>query len=124
MKAYMGRQLTIIANIILLYSALYIIAMMDPFNCESESNYVPKSKRWKRLNDGKTYLSEKVLHYTRPITEWFSSMEEEWSEYYATRVPELEYQEARRRHYIAESMAENYEPLTREAWKEEQRNYV
>ena len=122
----MGRKLTIVVNIILLYSAIYTLNVTEPINewmGNDAPRYVPKSKRWKRLKEVKEYLTEQARKHTHPIIKTMSDMEESWHEYYANRVPEMEYNEARRRHRIAESMADNYSPLTREAWEENMLRY-
>ena len=120
---WLKAQLTTIGNIITLYSAMYFIVLLETFTSSHfERKYVPKSKRWNRLNEATFKLSENVRNYTSPIVEWFSSLEEDWSEYY-TRVPEMEYQHARRRHYIAKSMNDDFSPLNRDTWNENQMNY-
>lgn len=87
-----------------------------------ERKYVPKSRRWNRLNKTRTKMFESVRNYVSPISDWFSDIEENWSEYYK-RVPEIEYKEARRRKCIAESLNEGYSPLTRAAWSQNQIDY-
>jgi len=117
----MGRQLTIVVNIILLYTAIYVLNITNPINewmYPDKPKYVPKSKRWRRLNEVKLYLTERARIHTHPIIKKLSNMEDNWHEFYAKRVPEMEYNEAKRRHQMAESMADNYSPLTRIAWEE------
>ena len=89
--AYMGKKLTIIANIIILYSTMYIISIMQTFDdwaTTGTPRYRPKSKQWKRLNEGKQYLSDKALQCTKPILAWMSNYEEDWHEFYRARVPQ------------------------------------
>jgi len=86
----MGKKLTIIVNIILLYHAMYIINIIDAFDSwetHTTPKYVPKSKRWNRLNEGKRILSEKVRNCLKPILAWMSNHEEDWHEFYKARVP-------------------------------------
>ena len=118
------RRLTTLGNIIALYSALYIIALSEVFNIlHFERKYVPKSKRWNRLTSVTTKMSETVRYSLSPVMDWISNLEEDWSDYYTTRVPEMEYRQARRMHYLAESMNEDFSPLTKEDWIEQKPDY-
>ena len=118
------RRLTTLGNIITLYSALYIIALSEVFNIlHFERKYVPKSKRWNRLTSVTTKMSETVRYSLSPVMDWISNLEEDWSDYYTTRVPEMEYRQARRMHYLAESMNEDFSPLTKEDWIEQKPDY-
>jgi len=63
MMTKMGRKLTIVVNIILLYSAIYTLNVTEPIKEWMDGDaprYVPKSKRWKRLKEVKDYLTEQV----------------------------------------------------------------
>ena len=116
---YMKHSFNVIGNITIVYFALYIIAILDMCNLNFERKYVPKSRRWNRLNKTRMKILESVRNSVCPISSWLSEIEEDWSEYYK-RVPEVEYKEARRRHLIAESLNEGYSPLTRTVWRQNQ----
>ena len=115
----MKHSFNVIGNITIVYFALYIIAILDMCNLNFERKYVPKSRRWNRLNKTRMKILESVRNSVCPISSWLSEIEEDWSEYYK-RVPEVEYKEARRRHLIAESLNEGYSPLTRTVWRQNQ----
>src|SRR6056300_23197 len=120
------QQLTTLGDLLTLYMIFYFAAMMDQFDVFLESimskpRYIPKSQRWKRLNDVTKYATDKVLSYVRPMIEWFSQMDDSWENYYE-RVHELEYAEARRRYQLAQSMAYDYTPLSRATWEMNQQH--
>src|SRR5210317_790954 len=120
------QQLTTLGDLLTLYMIFYFAAMMDQFDVFFESimskpRYIPKSQRWKRLNDVTKYATDKVLSYVRPMIEWFSQMDDSWENYYE-RVHELEYAEARRRYQLAQSMAYDYTPLSRATWEMNQQH--
>jgi len=125
----MTTRLKRLGNILFLYLALYLVAIVEPFDVclnefvERRPNYVPKSRRWTRLNDFTNGVTENVRSYvTRPITNWLSEFEENWVEYYA-RVETKEYRKARRRHHEEHHLEANYQPLTRDQWEGPEQNY-
>src|SRR6056300_1141005 len=81
------QQLTTLGDLLTLYMIFYFAAMMDQFDVFLESimskpRYIPKSQRWKRLNDVTKYATDKVLSYVQPMLEWFSQVDASWANYY------------------------------------------
>ena len=77
-----------------------------------ETKYVPKSKRWKRMQAMKDSIFETGV---KPIVEWISNLEEDWSEYRA-RVTKEEFKRACKIHHELHKLQEEYAPLGFETW--------